>query len=63
MADLADIAQDEMDHLIQSKIRQHRNRPQFSPNKTGKCIACGEDIHPKRLEINPAARMCVECTK
>lgn len=27
-----------------------------------KCTACGEDIHPKRLEILPNTTKCVECS-
>jgi len=27
-----------------------------------KCINCGEEIHPKRLEILPTAKTCVACS-
>jgi hypothetical protein len=27
-----------------------------------KCISCGEEIHPKRLEILPSATRCVACS-
>jgi|TARA_B110000503_G_scaffold97893_1_gene146771 RNA polymerase-binding transcription factor DksA len=27
-----------------------------------KCKACGEEIHPKRLEILPSALTCVSCS-
>jgi hypothetical protein len=27
-----------------------------------KCIQCGEEIHPKRLEILPTAKTCVACS-
>ena len=27
-----------------------------------KCIHCGEEIHPKRLEILPTAKTCVVCS-
>lgn len=27
----------------------------------GKCIKCGKDISPARLEAVPHARMCIEC--
>ena len=27
-----------------------------------KCNACGEEIHPKRLEILPTAIQCVKCS-
>ena len=27
----------------------------------GYCVECGEEIAPKRLELNPAIARCVEC--
>ncbi|MEM7121349.1 MAG: TraR/DksA family transcriptional regulator [Pseudomonadota bacterium] len=27
----------------------------------GYCISCGEEIAPKRLELDPAAAVCVRC--
>ena len=27
----------------------------------GYCVECGEDIAPKRLELNPATARCVDC--
>lgn len=27
----------------------------------GECIECGQTINPKRLEIDPAARYCIDC--
>ena len=27
-----------------------------------KCIECGEEIHPKRLEILPSTQKCVNCS-
>jgi hypothetical protein len=27
-----------------------------------KCTSCGEEIHPKRLEILPTAKTCVVCS-
>jgi len=27
----------------------------------GYCVDCGEDIAPKRLELNPAIARCVDC--
>lgn len=27
----------------------------------GYCVACGEEIAPKRLELNPAIARCVDC--
>jgi DnaK suppressor protein len=30
-------------------------------NRYGKCLHCGEEISPKRLEVLPFARYCVPC--
>ncbi|MBS3804164.1 MAG: TraR/DksA family transcriptional regulator [Oleiphilaceae bacterium] len=27
----------------------------------GECVECGEDINPKRLEVNPTTLHCIEC--
>jgi len=27
----------------------------------GYCVECGEDLDPKRLEIDPTAQLCVQC--
>lgn len=27
----------------------------------GLCLVCGEEIAPRRLEINPAASVCIDC--
>ena len=27
----------------------------------GVCLRCGEDIHPKRLEIHPTSLFCIDC--
>jgi len=29
----------------------------------GVCTECGEDIDPRRLEIDPAAACCIECAQ
>lgn len=36
----------------------------ISKNKTmsKKCVSCGDDIHPKRLEILPKTKTCVSCS-
>lgn len=27
----------------------------------GECLECGEPINPKRLEVDPAASLCIDC--
>lgn len=29
----------------------------------GECLTCGEDIAPKRLELDPATPVCIECAR
>ncbi|NFV80057.1 TraR/DksA C4-type zinc finger protein [Magnetospirillum aberrantis] len=36
------------------------DRPQAPPSD-GICKACGEDIEPERLAVQPNARHCAEC--
>ena len=27
----------------------------------GRCVRCGESINPKRLELDPATALCIDC--
>ncbi len=29
----------------------------------GICLQCGEEINPKRLEVDPTAHVCIECAR
>jgi DnaK suppressor protein len=29
----------------------------------GDCLECGEPINPRRLEADPAARLCIDCAE
>jgi len=29
----------------------------------GQCLKCGEDISPRRLELDPTAPLCMDCTR
>ena len=29
----------------------------------GFCVRCGEDIAPRRLDVMPAATLCIECAR
>jgi RNA polymerase-binding protein DksA len=42
-------------HHIDEALRRVRN------NTYGKCLICGQNINPKRLEAVPHARFCIEC--
>lgn len=39
---------------------KNQNKPKIKVMK--ECIACGNEIHPKRLEILPNATRCVACS-
>lgn len=45
-------------------IRTLRKRPRYKHRikVMRKCIECGEKIHPKRLEILPETKKCVNCS-
>ncbi|WP_206081099.1 TraR/DksA family transcriptional regulator [Marinobacter orientalis] len=32
-------------------------------NDFGDCMECGEPINPRRLEIDPTVRYCIECAR
>ena len=29
----------------------------------GSCVTCGEDIAAKRLDLDPAAAVCIDCAR
>ncbi len=29
----------------------------------GECLRCGEEIDPKRLDLDPAATLCIDCAR
>ena len=35
----------------------------FKDDMFGDCLLCGEAIEPKRLEIDPAISLCIECAE
>ena len=36
---------------------------QLDQGRYGKCIRCGEPIHPDRLAVLPDTRLCIECAQ
>jgi RNA polymerase-binding transcription factor DksA len=36
---------------------------QLDQGRYGKCIKCGEPIHPDRLAVLPDTRLCIECAR
>tara|TARA_Y100001936_G_C15948239_1_gene598634 strand:+ start:136 stop:483 length:348 start_codon:yes stop_codon:yes gene_type:complete len=35
----------------------------LSQGSYGKCLTCGDDIHPKRLKAMPTANQCIDCVE
>jgi DnaK suppressor protein len=33
----------------------------FDDGEYGICVGCGEDISPRRMEVRPFSRYCIEC--
>lgn len=46
-----------MIQIVEVKVALER----LKNNEYGLCEACDEPINPKRLEHNPAARLCIVC--
>lgn len=42
-------------HLVEKALERLRE------GSFGECVACGEEINPKRLEAVPWARHCIDC--
>lgn len=36
---------------------------QLDQGEYGKCVRCGEPIHPDRLAVLPDTRLCIECAR
>ena len=49
----------QQDELI--AIKQALKR--LDDGEYGECFACGEDIDPRRLEIDPIATLCISCAQ
>lgn len=52
--------------LLLSRARQQLDEVEaalqrLESGKYGKCIQCGQPIHPERLEALPAAAFCIQC--
>ncbi len=42
-------------HMIEAALAR------MEGSEYGACHSCGEDIAPKRLELDPAASQCIDC--
>jgi len=52
----------ETGRLRREKLQQITQALQrIAEDEFGYCLDCGEDIAPERLEIDPAARWCIDC--
>ena len=49
----------QQDELV--KINQALRR--LDGGEFGECFACGEEINPRRLEIDPVATLCISCAQ
>ena len=51
--------------LLEMKYEQYKDIAdafrKLQNNSYGQCEECGEEIHIKRLEVNPLARYCITC--
>ncbi len=61
-----ELIEKEMGFVMSSNMRANLKEVEdaldrIEKNHYGKCLHCGEDISPKRLEVLPFARFCVPC--
>lgn len=45
------------------RTRLHAALARLDAGDFGYCDACGEDINPKRLALDPGVTICVECAR
>ncbi len=45
------------EHIL--RIRAALKR--LDEDEYGHCVRCGDDINPKRLELDPATALCIDC--
>ncbi|WND02269.1 TraR/DksA family transcriptional regulator [Temperatibacter marinus] len=55
-----------MNSAVSTRRKLELNRIEAALNRLqddefGFCIECGEDIHQKRLELDPSIAICVQC--
>jgi len=64
-----DAMQQQSMDLAREERRQHRLAilaaalGRIDDNDYGYCLTCGEEIAPKRMEIDPAVTLCVTCQR
>ena len=64
-----DAMQQQSMDLAREERRQHRLAilmaalGRIDDNDYGYCLTCGEEIAPKRMEIDPAVTLCFTCQK
>ena len=46
-------------HIEKQKITTALQR--IESEEFGYCVKCGEEIDPRRLELDPAAPLCIDC--
>ncbi|NOX73515.1 MAG: hypothetical protein GXP03_07815 [Alphaproteobacteria bacterium] len=45
------------------RIRLKAALKRMEEGEYGYCLDCGEDISPRRLELDPTAALCITCAK
>lgn len=46
---------------VQQLVQVEAALRRIADDDYGYCVDCGEDINPRRLEIDPTALRCIEC--
>jgi RNA polymerase-binding transcription factor DksA len=58
----------EVNRALMERLKAHAEQleqalSQLDQGGYGKCIKCGQPIHPDRLAVLPDTRLCIECAR
>ena len=53
--------QDQIDSTVQDAVERARRRLEHAGESLAHCEECGEEIPPRRRELIPGVRLCVDC--
>jgi DnaK suppressor protein len=57
------MAKDSQQRRMIQKQRIDSALERIDNNTYGSCVRCEEDIHPRRLAIDPTTLLCIDCAK
>lgn len=61
MADMADVAGEHAEYLLQRSLEQHQRRAVANAASAEFCVDCGEPIPAERREKVAGCQTCIDC--